>query len=1232
MGFINKLNGNEKNRATTGDYETVTLTQDMCDLFFPPEDERPTAIRMRPFKENRGIEAGAEFLESIYEPRIESGFRSSTNVSDAHAFEVRYTQGRINLQFVPGAPEWVGKFESQLQDKYPDSQFERTPAESLMFQPGMHVAAADISLAKNTLYPIKHLGVEGFNRDPFGGITSELSTSDVEGDPACDIMLQVIIRPAHERWYLNAGERSTYDIANELENGTYYWNWRLFRPERVHVPAGPKQKKAAKIVRDMEHEHGWETNLRVVAVSEDKRMAQRRAEGAGTMFRNFYESSTGQRFEAEPVPADELNEFLELVAKREFTESGMFNSELEAAGYFHGPNSEINQQDLDWALARIGEGVPPGTPRFDFDKHGLTMADRLEKQVGMIEESGRGDPIWFGFGSRSGIEAGMYEGYLNAHGGTFGGTRKGKSTLNHNVSTQWWERDYGALVITPGKEDDDEKFIENWPQDRPREDFVFVDTGDEFEKKVMFNLLEVPDHLEPGTAEFSSYVEAMSEDLAAAIAQAGGKDNYWGALMSRVLNMVVHGFARSGHTASAFDAAAVCSAKSGLEQFSDMMTEEHIDFIEDTAARVREKEDSDLEPLAGRMDKIVFNDTLRMLLSARNPSVSIQELVDENKVVVIRLDPALGNTERNFVTTPLVRRFYTAKRLSDTEEPFLCMWDEFDKDITPESNVDQMLSEAGGYGFWFWLTCQAPSHQLPERIKKAVGSQVENYFSFSTKDQDADYSAGHHTVEASDLVDLGRYKFYMRTHTDEDEFTHSYKVDAFYPIGEAREKVGKGGRMSTEEVKDLKRFSTEEYGDVPPTKEEIKAESPFYQGNAGDDTEEFEMTDAIRAKTCKAVYDQSIRANSEWVRVDGCAGRIRRYLPDDAPVSTSAKLWGNVLEYIPESHIEREERDDGVYLRCTSQGQTDIFASGMAENAGSGPHRMLLRECYEPLTRAGLVVSIPDQDGTDVGDAIGRLDDVDLLNFDEDMSPREIHEAYGEFEDSEEYAQLRRLTDGETLRVEAESSTGRTKVALTLKHANDAAEDGQRCAFVCREDTAKNVWALLAEDPVGMREYTADVHRIYNGDDLTIGGNKMYRPTGEGAKAQTVWLYDSRTGEYVLDLGDEYGEIRFDSLEAATSDPTMYPEVEGQIEDYEGWTTVKTPVAPVPALSRDMWDIFVPKDGTLELYEGELTGVTIEDLPREVTGTPTDAPNATAQVYGDGGSTASDDGPSLDDL
>lgn len=1162
-----------------------------------PDPESRPAIQVRPFKDNDGIESGRDFLQSVYEVE-RGGFRDRKNVSPSHSFEIRYTGERMNIQYVPD-PDWTDTFESQLQDKYPNALIEQAPPETLSFDAGKYVAGAELDLSLYTLYPIKHLDLEGFRRDPFGSITSAIEDSKKDGEATADVLMQVVIRPESRDWVHGINGGPDIDtIAHSLKQPRHEKKRRLFTSTTVEHPPSDIEKQAAKIVRDQHGDRAWNVNIRIFAVSREERVARRRVKKAATQFENYYETATEQKFEPVPLKGSALRDGLDRLVKREWVDRGIVKSEAEVAGFVHVPNAEINQQNFDWALSKPGEGIPPGTPRFDFDEAGVAMASNEEKQLEMLDSSGPGDPFWFGWGAKNGLEAGIYEHTLNAHMFVGGGTRKGKSTLLTNFTSQVMERDYGGLVITLGKGGDDEEFIAEWPEDRPEEDFVFIDTGDDYEEMVRFNLLEVPDELEPGSVAHSSYVESLADDMSAAFAQTGGSDNYWGALMSRVTRTLIRGMTMSGKTCTPVDLAAACSSQDNLERFADWMDEERVHFIRETAERIKEKEDSDLEPLAGRMDNVVHNATLRTLLSTREPTIRIQDIVDDGKIAVLRLDPSLGETEKNFITTPLVRRFYNAKKMSENDDPYFVIWDEFDKAVTPESNVDEMLSEAGGYGLWFVLACQAPSYQLPEQLTDAVESQIETFVSFGTSGQDAKYIAGQHTIDADDLSNLSRYSMYMRTHDENDDFTHSYRVNTFPPVREVRSEVGDGQLMDDDEIAEFKRKSVERYGNIPETPEEIKAESHFFAGGSPADALQDEST---QQAVCKAVHDTALRSGRDDLAVplEECEDAIRDAVgavPDDK-IDTRERLWRNVLKPIPDSMLSEDERDGELWLSVGDETISRIQDVGDDESSGGALHSLVLRDAYPAFNGLGVDVEIAQQGEGNRSLPDGLIDPTPLLEIGPDADPVEIADALETFR--EEHPTVDALTGGREAVLEAEKSTGSTKQGQTVRNLASAVNDGKRCLFVCREDVADNVWKTLAEEPRGARERHSieGETRFYNLRPLGIDGQRAYR---DGSR-EDVWVRDEETGEIVLRDGSGTEHARFPDAEAVFEDADRYDVVgkEAAEDDDRELRTVKTPIIPeyefgdgdVPEPGEDWFIVTVPstaEDETLSVDDLEI--------------------------------------------
>jgi hypothetical protein len=104
-----------KKAQVTDTYDALQIDNTLSDALTTPSDEQPLSIRVRPFKDNEGIQGGIDLLESLHNPQ--TSMVRGTNQSPSHAYEARYTNGRINFQFVPHDEQWVGAFERQLKDK-----------------------------------------------------------------------------------------------------------------------------------------------------------------------------------------------------------------------------------------------------------------------------------------------------------------------------------------------------------------------------------------------------------------------------------------------------------------------------------------------------------------------------------------------------------------------------------------------------------------------------------------------------------------------------------------------------------------------------------------------------------------------------------------------------------------------------------------------------------------------------------------------------------------------------------------------------------------------------------------------------------------------------------------------------------------------------------------------------------------------------------------------------------
>jgi hypothetical protein len=1239
MGILDTFRSTE-DREESG-YDAVEIDAELAEAIQPSTPRQ--AIAVRPHKDNGGIEAMDEVLESLHTVETESPrfSLSETNVSPAHAFEMRYAAERpggdrvASLQYLAGDETLDGTLERQLQQQYPDSQIERRAPTFLPAREGQYVAGATLALRRYTLYPIKNIDLEGFFADPTGSILQEMVGVQDEAETDANVAVQVVFRPEDRSWTSGVedgggvgdvdaddpnvdGAPSLKDLAYNLREPTLKWHRKRITFEQVEHPPSQVDKRVAKLLEEQQGEKGWQLCLRVFAVSDDPDVAVQRASKTAGMFRNFYENNAEQTFIPQPLAGDDLRDELAAAADRAFEETGIVKAQREIAGLVNVPKAEfVSTNKMRWSMARPGEGIPPGTPRFDYERHGVAGATEDRKQLAMLEVDDVDEPYWYGFGTKHSVEAGVRPETLRTHQFVGGGTGKGKTTFLVNFASQAIRRGHGALLFDPKGRDAD-RFIREWPEDRDEEDFIFVDLSDDFDQQVRFNFLEVPGDADPDSRAFATAVEALTDDLVAMMAQAGGgDDNYWGPLMNRVARTLIRGMAKSDRTCTLLDLAFVVTAPDNRDQFYEWMAEERIHFIKEAADRIREQEEEDLEPLAGRLDQWVQNDAIRNLISARESTVSIQEAVEDGKVIVVRNAPSSGETEKRLFATALIRRAWVAARESDPEArpPFHVVVDEFDSIVTQESNIHSILSEARAFDFPLTLSCQNPSNQLPDRVGEAIANQCETFITYNPGGKrDARMIQAQHSpdVEWEDLVNLSKYRFYMRTHDDNDELTHSYKVDAFPPVADVRRRVDgarseePAGGMTDDELEAFKRRSIERYGTGRPTPEQQKRESHFATDvdedvGPGEVTtlDDLELTDRREALICKAVYDEAIQTGAEdgFAPAPVVADRIREYLPDDVDVEHQSRLWG-LVDQVPEDLVEREARDDDVYLRCTERGKTPIFETGAAASGGGAKHRELLKDVYDPLTRAGARVQLPEQDGHNLPDGVATLDDVDVLAEAEaelaDLPLRKRREREAEVleEFQETHPILARLSDAGVMAVEAESSTGESKPAQTVRNLAQAVNEDQRCLFAVRESVAPTVWNTLTSPPYRTTFDETGETRFYNSRDLRIDGETMLRPA---TCRETIWTRDETTGAYVLrdDTGDAI--TRFPDAAAVFQEAGRYPATTADAEPGDEWAAVKQPVIPERAFEdgpppAGEWDIVVvppgaEEPGDLAIYE-----------------------------------------------
>jgi hypothetical protein len=1089
--MIGRLFGKSDDPTTEADYATVKLPagSTLDDEFGP--SSHPNGFKVRPDEEHEGIDAGLRMLQGLHDARSHKG----ENISVPFVFEIRRIDGRVSFYLAPGDASKRGALLTQIEAEYPGAEVEEEALSTLHTQGkstedgdadtsdrsekgngdterDRYVSASTLRLTDEAVRPIRHLDIEGFDKDPYNSVIQAMSPGEGEraGGSAADMIIQIVMRPCMPDWTLGPnGQKSITEVAEDLvgdgEKKTEKRDGELISWIKYDVEVEPskKEEKAAKIVRNLANEDGWSLNVRIATSSEDEQEARDRTHTVGRMFRAYYESSTGQGFKPVPAGKRDIGDVLSRLVNRSFTDEGIWVSRHELAGLAHFPDGELTISSIERAYGSVKRGVPVGTPRFDYRSHGLEAAESTpaEKQATMCSTTDLESPFWYGWGTKHGVEAGIFHEIVDTHQFVGGTTGRGKTTLLKNFWRQVLSRGYGSMFIDP-KGRDAGSFVDLVPEDR-EDDLVYIEIGGDRGRNVGFNFLEPSGDVEHGTPAYVDAVESCAEDLAAVLAEAGDADGDtgWGTRMDRITKNVVRGMARAPEPLTLLDMHYALSSSDQRRQYADMLADEQISWIEDYAQnQLAEMDDDVLEPLSGRLNQLIENDIVRNMITVRESSVSIEEIVREGKIIVVN-NLTTSSVAKRLITIALIRRLWVAMREQtynrDMDDPpaFFPIIDEFDSVVTERSNIHSILSEARAFGLCLTLACQAPSNQLPKKVRYAIENQCETFLSFDPGGPaDAKVIADQHSsdVDYEDLLDLPKYRIMLRTHTDDGEKTPSYPVNAFPPLEAMAQEADLNDRIharTEDERRDLINASLSRYGQVRKTDAEIKNESRFYAGSVDDDS-----VSADQDMLYKSAYDAQVRHSDDplspsSIQFDTLADALRDELARHTGEDTTEIHDGQIQslkDRLKREYLTETRTDDGDYHYTVEPDGLSFLDQGTGPDVGKQEHRDGVEDGYHYLTHylPNCRLEVPTQGGSDEAPDLF-IDDPFGDELQDKGSALAISKATTQFEANNPIRAV--LTGGSPTQVEMEWTT-KHKADSLIGKVTRSYEADQACLFL----------------------------------------------------------------------------------------------------------------------------------------------------------------------------------------
>lgn len=312
-------------------------------------------LQIVPYTENEALLAMSRVLRSIHDVRME-GLLRRRNVSEHHSFELWFSEGKLQFFMHAADAAAAETLTSRVESSYPEADvFPVTGVGFPSIQTGDYVAGAAIQLDKHHYYPVRQFRLgEGFDRDPYAEITSEmLTTTDSH------VVVQVVFRPEPTDWtdgggLLRSGS-SVDDVADALKNGQVT-GWR---DPHIREPS-QKDKQAAKIIEQQRGKPAYNVTLRVVAMSPDEGEATARCKGVAEMFERHYNATTEQGFDASPVPAAQVDELLRDCRRRTWDDRSVILTIDELVGIAHLPREEeVTTPNITWKTAKSGTHMTP---------------------------------------------------------------------------------------------------------------------------------------------------------------------------------------------------------------------------------------------------------------------------------------------------------------------------------------------------------------------------------------------------------------------------------------------------------------------------------------------------------------------------------------------------------------------------------------------------------------------------------------------------------------------------------------------------------------------------------------------------------------------------------------------------------------------------------------------------------------------------------------------------------
>lgn len=657
------------------------------------------------------IDVMEQLFSSLYSLR-KTGWKQHFSVQPVISFEI--VAKLEDIRFYVWAPKKLKDLiEKQINGAYADAEIIEVDEYNVFGSEG-RVAYKSFQLGKSNFYPLKTF--KDLATDPMLGITSALAKMG----PGEAAVIQVLISPAESEWQ-KEGSKFIGDTKKQESD-----------PEKAKFSTSAKTLEA---VEGKIGKPGFETSIRVIAVSENEESAKSHVANIGSSLAQFAGDLNTLKSRKIYRKASFMEDFL-------YRYQPMFNifgnhvsilNSEELATIFHFPNKQITTPHIFWLNSKTAP-APSQIPS---------------------------EGLYLGLSAYRGIKRQVYIGNEDRmrHIYVIGKTGVGKSELLKSLILQDVREGKGLCFMDPHG-DAIEDILKLIPPERA-EDVIYFNPSDT-ERPMGLNLLE-----------------AKTED-----------EKHFAA--TAVINMMYKLFDpyKTGIVGPRFEHAvrnamltAMYEPGSTFVEIMRILTDAR--FVQELLPKVADPivrrywtdqiaQTSDfhksevLDYITSKFGRFVTNKLIRNIIGQSQSSFDLRRVMDEGKILLINLAKgSLGEENSNFLGLILVPRVLMAamSRVDvdmDKRRDFYFYVDEFQNFATPDFAV--ILSEARKYRLGLCVANQFIG-QVEEEVKNAVFGNVGTIVAYRVGVSDASYLAHEFTpvFGEDDLLNVERYHAYIKT-------------------------------------------------------------------------------------------------------------------------------------------------------------------------------------------------------------------------------------------------------------------------------------------------------------------------------------------------------------------------------------------------------------------------------------------------------------------------------------